>query len=210
MIKRILSFAVAAALAGAAAAQGPAQTPDAALKGTTEQIRGMIKEHYAEYRADSGKFYKAVDDVVVPRFDMPYIAKLVLGANYRTATPDQRSRFATAFKDMMVHAYASAMLDNYNSAKITWEPTRMDPGGNDATVNSNLTKDSGQSYAIGFRVHLVDGDWKVYDLVVENVSLVFNFRTQLNAEIRKSGLDDVIARMVKGEFIHDADQQHGK
>lgn len=211
MIKRLLSLAFASALAvaGAAAADAP-QAPDVALKNTTDQIRSMIKDHYSEYRADPNKFYKAVDEVVVPRFDLPYIAKLVLGANYRTATPDQRTRFASAFKDMLVHAYATAMLDNYNSAKITWDAPRMEANGGDGSIGSHLVKDSGQNFDIVFRVHQVNNDWLVYDLVVDNVSLVFNFRTQLNSEIRKGGLDDVIARMVKGEFIHDSNQPQPK
>jgi len=200
-----LALAVTASL-GVATAQAdttPAQAPDVALKATTDQIRGMIKDHSAEYKADQPKFYQAVNDVVVPRFDVPGIAKLVLGVNYRTATPDQRTRFATAFKDMLVHSYANAMLDNYKSVTINWMPPRMlNP--TEAAVNTSLSRDNGQSYAIGFRVHVVDGEWKILDINVENVSLVLNFRTQLNAEIKRTSLDDVIARMQNGQFKSDS------
>jgi phospholipid transport system substrate-binding protein len=188
----------------------PAQAPDAALKTTTDQIRGMIKAHYAEYRANQTAFYQAVNDVVVPRFDVPGIARLVLGLDYRTATPDQRTRFAAAFKDMLVHSYANAMLDNNNSVSINWMPPRISDNGTDAAVNTALTRDNGQSYAIGFRVHVVDGDWKVYDITVENVSLVLNFRTQLNAEIKRSSLDDVISRMQNGQFNPPSSQSKQK
>jgi phospholipid transport system substrate-binding protein len=194
-----LILALAFGLTGAAQADA-AQAPDVALKTTTDQIRGMIKAHYAEYKASQGKFYQAVEEVVVPRFDVPGIAKLVLGANYRTATPDQRTRFAAAFKDMLLHSYANAMLDNYNSVSINWMTPRMSENATDAAVNTSLTRENGQSYAIGFRVHLVDGDWKIYDITVENVSLVLNFRTQVNAEIKRTSLDDVISRMEGGKF----------
>ncbi|MDE0854154.1 MAG: ABC transporter substrate-binding protein [Nevskia sp.] len=196
----LLALALALGMAAAQADTAPAQAPDVALKATTDQIRGMIKEHYAEYKANQAKFYQAVNDVVVPRFDVPGITRLVLGANYRSATPDQRERFATAFKDMLVHSYANAMLDNYNSVTINWMPPRMAPNATDAAVNTSLTRDNGQAYAIGFRVHVADGDWKIYDITVENVSLVLNFRTQLNSEIKRAGLDDVIARMQNGQF----------
>jgi phospholipid transport system substrate-binding protein len=208
LVAPILALLVVSAAAQADAA--PAQAPDVALKTTTEQIRGMIKAHYAEYKADSGKFYQAVNDVVVPRFDVPGIAKLVLGVNYRTATPEQRSHFASAFKDMLVHTYANAMLDNYNSVNINWMPPRLSANGTDAAVNTSLTRDNGQSYAIGFRVHVVDGDWKIYDITVENVSLVLNFRTQLNSEIKRTGLDDVIKRMETGQFKAQEKPQQGQ
>ena len=197
-----LTLGLAAAQADSAPA-APAQAPDAALKATTDQIRGLIKAHYAEYKADQGKYYKAVDDVVVPRFDVPGIARLVLGVNYRSATPQQRERFAKAFKNMLVGSYANAMLDNYNSVNINWMPPRLAPNATDAAVNTSLTRDNGQSYAIGFRVHVVDGDWKIYDIAVENVSLVLNFRTQINSEIKRTSLDDVIARMEGGQFKAD-------
>jgi len=206
LARPLLVLALALGLAGAAQAADaapPAQAPDVALKATTDQIRGLIKVHYAEYKADQAKYYKAVDEVVVPRFDVPGIAKLVLGANYRTATPEQRERFAKAFKSMLVGSYANAMLDNYNSVNINWMPPRLAPNATDAAVNTSLTRDNGQSYAIGFRVHVVDGDWKIYDIAVENVSLVLNFRTQINSEIKRTSLDDVIARMESGQFKAD-------
>ncbi|MBX6419394.1 MAG: ABC transporter substrate-binding protein [Nevskia sp.] len=201
MFKSLVTcLALSLSLAGAALAAGAPPAPDAALRNATEEVRGMIRDHYAEYRADQAKFYQAIDQVVVPHFDVPYIAQLVLARNWRTATPEQRARFAQAFKDMLVRSYANAMLDNYNSVKIAWQPARLAPGADDATVVSTLTRDNGQVYTIGFRVHLVNGDWKIYDLNIENISLVTNFRAQINAEIKRTSLDDVIARMEKGEF----------
>ncbi|MDR3419602.1 MAG: ABC transporter substrate-binding protein [Nevskia sp.] len=191
-----LGLSVGAAVADAT----PAQGADAAVKSTTEQIRVLIRQHHDEYKANQAKFYQAVNDVVVPRFDVPYIAKLVLSKNYRTATPDQRTHFANAFKDMLLHSYANAMLDNYDSAKIDWMPARLSDDKSEAAVNSTVKRDNGQTYAIGFRVHAVDGDWKIYDITVENVSLVLNFKTQIDAEIKRSSLDEVIARMEQGQY----------
>lgn len=209
--RSLLALAVVLGLAGAAQADAmPAQAPDSALKATTEQIRSLIKAHYAEYKADQAKYYKVVNDVVVPRFDVPGIAKLVLGQNYRTATPEQRDRFASAFKDMLVGSYANAMLDNYNSVNITWMPPRASANATDVAVNTSLTRDNGQSYAIGFRVHVVDGDWKIWDITVENVSLVLNFRTQIASEIKRTSLNDVISRMEKGQFKPESGKSGGK
>lgn len=175
-----------------------AGTPDEALRGTTEQLQKLIKDNYKSYRADLPQLYKAVDDVLVPRFDVPYIAQLVLATHYKAASPEQRTRFAESFKNMLVRAYGNAMLDNYDSVQIEWLPVRVD--GDRALVNTSLSSAAGKKYLIGFRVRKVAEDWKVFDIAVENVSLVTNFRTQLGAEIKTNGLDKVIARMESGEF----------
>jgi phospholipid transport system substrate-binding protein len=209
LLRPIMILAFGLAAAGARADATPAEAPDVALRTTTEQIRGMIRDHYDQYKSNSAVFYQAVNDVVVPRFDVQGIARAVLGLDYRNATPDQRQRFATAFKDMLVHSYANALLDNYKSVKIDWMPPRM-LNATDASVNTSLTRDNGQSYAIGFRVHVVDGDWKILDIVVENVSLVLSYRTQLGAEVKRTSLDDVISRMQNGQFQPDSSQQQAK
>jgi phospholipid transport system substrate-binding protein len=177
-----------------------AQAPDAALKGAVDQVQAMVKRHYAEYKADQTKFVQVLNDVVVPRFDVEGISRLVLGAHYRSASPDQRSRFAAAFTDMLVRTYANTMLDNYKAGKLIWMTPRLSADGTDATVNTTLTLDNGQSFFIDFRLHRVEDDWKVLDISVEEISLVLNFRTQFNAEIRRSNLDDVITRMQNGQL----------
>ncbi len=200
----LLLLLLAASLVDTAGADGnatrPTQAPEMALKTATDQLCGLIKDHRAEYKASSGNFYSAIGQVVVPHFDMPEIAALVLAANYRSATPEQRTRFAKAFEDMLVRTYASAMLDNCNPAGIHWMPPRLPANATDAAVNASLARDNGEAFIIGFRVHLVDGEWKIYDVAVENVSLVLNFRTQINSEIRRSSLDGVIAQMERGRL----------
>ena len=175
-----------------------APAPELALMTATGQICGLIKDHFAEYKGNSGALYSAVEQVLVPRFDVSGIARLVLAANYRAATPEQRTRFAAAFKEVLVHTYANALLDNCNAASIDWKPTHLPENATDAVVNAALARADGRALAIGFRVHVVDADWKIYDIAIENVSLILNFRTQINAAINGTSLDKVIARMESG------------
>jgi len=200
MFKNLMALIVA--LGCAAGVQAADSAPDAALRGTTEQIQNLIKDHYRIYREDLPTFYKAVDEVVVPRFDVSYIAQLVLATHYKTATADQRKRFAESFKNMLVRAYGNAMLDNYDSIQIEWLPVRID--GDKALVNTIMSSGGGRKYAIGFRVRKISDDWKVFDIAVENISLITNFRSQLSAEIKKNGLDNVITRMESGEYAQTA------
>lgn len=196
--KIILSLGAALIAINAHAAD--VKAPDQVAQESTAQIQQLLRDNHAKYRADNKLYYKVVNDVVVPHFDVPYIGRLVLGRNSKTATDEQRTRFQNAFKDMLIRSYANALLDNYESVKVTWQPLRTAAGATDVTVNSSLLRDGKPPVPVGFVMHLVNNDWKIYDITVENISVVINFRTQINAEIQKNGLDSVIARMESGEY----------
>ncbi len=198
-MKKIILF-LSAALIAINAQAADVKAPDQVAQDATAQIQQLLKDNHAKYKADNKLYYKVVNDVVVPHFDVPYIGRLVLGRNARTATDDQRTRFQNAFKEMLIRSYADVMLDNYESVKVTWQPVRMAAGATDVTVNSSLLRDGKPPVPVGFVMHLVGNDWKIYDITVENISVVINFRTQINAEIQKSGLDSVITRMESGEY----------
>jgi len=198
-ISKIMLFLSAALLAvGAQAAD--VKPPDQVVQEATAQIQKLLNDNHAKYKADNKLYYKVVNDVVVPHFDVPYIGRLVLGRNAKAATDAQRTRFQNAFKDMLIRSYANALLDNYDSVKADWKPLRMDPNATDVIVNSALLRDGKPPVPVGFAIHLVNNDWKIYDITVENISLVINFRTQINEEIKKNGLDSVISRMESGDY----------
>ncbi|MGH8505368.1 MAG: MlaC/ttg2D family ABC transporter substrate-binding protein [Stenotrophobium sp.] len=190
-----------------AAAPAATATPDDTIKVAVNNLQTLLQKNHDKYQADKPLFYKAVDDSVTPVFDVPYIAQLVLARHWRTATADQRSQFQAAFKDMLIRSYANALLEYYSSVKVDWQPVHMDAGATDATVNSRLLRPDKQPVSIGFSTHLVNGAWKVYDISVENISLVTNFRAQFNSELKKHSLDDVIKRMESGEYSTKASAQ---
>jgi phospholipid transport system substrate-binding protein len=196
--KIILSLSTALIAVSAQAAD--IKAPDQVAQEATAQIQQLLHDNHAKYKADTKLYYKTVNDVAVPHFDVPYIGRLVLGRNAKTATDDQRTRFQNAFKDMLIRSYATALLDNYETVKLSWQPLRSTAGATDVTVNVSLLRDGKQPVPVGFVMHLVGSDWKIYDITVENISVVLNFRTQINAEIQKNGLDSVITRMESGEY----------
>lgn len=200
MIKKIVGFVAGLALTGAAlAAPVP---PDKMIHDTTEQMRTLIRENLKTYQNDKAKFYAAVDQVLVPHFDVKFIARSILGRYTRQATPDQIERFQNAFKNMLVRGYADELLENYDSVDVDYKPVRLAEGQTDATVSTVLHRKSNPQPAnIDFRVHLVDGEWKIYDVSFENISLVINFRTQVGSEIKRTSIDDVIQRMEQGQLI---------
>ena len=196
-MKRTL-LALLAAFSISAHAAAPA--PDELVKTTTATLQKDIGANHVKYKANLPAFYKVVDDIIVPHFDVPYIGKLVLARNWKTASEEQRTHFQVAFKNMLIRAYANALLDNYDTVDVQWQPLRMTPETTDVTVNSTLNRKVGQPIHIGFLMHTVESDWKIYDITIENVSLISNFRAQFASEIKKTSLDDVIKRMETGEM----------
>ncbi|MDE2148828.1 MAG: ABC transporter substrate-binding protein [Gammaproteobacteria bacterium] len=188
--------------AAQAAQNAAAESPQQTLKTAVERMQDLIRQHHDAYKADPEQFYQVVNDVVVPHFDVPFISRLVLAKYWRTATPAQRSAFQSSFTSMLIHTYADAMLDNYDSAKVQWQPSRRVTA--DATrtqVDSVLARDNGEKYQVSFSMRRVDGQWKIYDVIIDNLSLVLNFRSQITSQVKRVGLDATIAKMQRGELI---------
>lgn len=192
---------LAVSLAAPAALAAP-MPPDEVVKATTERLQGEISKREKEFRADKRKLYAFVDQVIVPKFDSRYIAQLILARHWKSASEDQRKRFETAFKNMLVNSYADALVEYHNDVKAEWQPLRMAPDAKDVTVQSRLIRNSGKPpVPIGFAMRLKDDEWKVYDIIIENLSLITSFRSQVNSEIKRSGLDALIQKLEAGQAI---------
>lgn len=194
-----LLLVLALSSAAAAVTQLPRQTPDQAIRQTTEQLRALIRDNRAEYEADTKKFSDMVEKVVVSRFDTRYIGQIILGTHWRNASESQRQRFIIAFRNNLVHSYARALLEHADTVEIKWKPVHMAQNAKEATVNVDLLRQNGPPIPIGFAVHLVGAEWKVYDVTIDSVSLATTFRSQFTPEIRKNGIEGLIKRLETGE-----------
>lgn len=179
----------------------PSQPADTVIKTATTEFQDLIKQNHEKYRADLPGFYKVVEDKVVPYFDTKGIAQLVLGRNWKTATADQRTRFEAAFKDSLIRTYARAMLDYHDSVSAEWAPLKAEAGATDVNVNAKIIRQNAPPIPLSFSVHAVGDAWKIYDISVENISLITNFRSQLNTEIKANGLDAVIKKFEDNTYL---------
>jgi phospholipid transport system substrate-binding protein len=198
---RALMVAAFAAMVAVPTAHAAPVPPDEVVKTTTERLQKEIGAREKEFKADQGKLYAFVDEVIVPKFDTKYIAQLILARHWKQASDEQRKRFQAAFKDMLVHSYANALVEYHTSVKAEWQPLRMAPDATDVTVNSRLIREGKPPLPIGFAMRLKDGEWKVYDIVIENLSLVTSFRGQVNSEIKRTSLDALIQRLEAGQKL---------
>ena len=196
-----LAFAAvvaAPAFAQETAAAAPAaneQTPVQIVQSIADQLATAIEGHRDELKRDKEKLIGIIDDVFLPHFDIDYASILVLGRHAREATPEQRDRFAKAFYNSITHRYAEGLL-NYTRGKVKVLPFNGDLNDKRTVVRTQVVLDDGKLVAIDYAFRKGrDGDWKAYDVIIEGISYVTNYRNQVDAEIRKVGMEQLITNL---------------
>ena len=185
------AFAQETAAAPTAAQQAPAQI----VQGIADQLATAIEGHRDELKRDKEKLIAIIDDVFLPHFDIDYASILVLGRHAREATPAQRDRFAKAFYNSITHRYAEGLL-NYTRGQVKVLPFHGDLNEKRTVVRTQVVLDDGKLVSIDYAFRKSrSGDWKAYDVIIEGISYVTNYRNQVDAEIRKVGIEQLITNL---------------
>lgn len=190
-----------AVLAAPAAATGVASVPAVVAQDPQQQMTDLanrlVKELDAQRPAlkkDPARVFALVDSLLTPNFDLEYAGRLVLGTHYRNATPEQRSRFVRALYRSLLKTYGAAVLD-FTADRMKFLPFRPDASPDTATVRSEIRRDDGTRVPVNYVMRRTPEGWKTWDVVIEGISYVRNFRKDLGLEIQQRGLDTVIARL---------------
>ena len=170
------------------------QEPQALVQETTDKITTVLRADQDKIKADSNYLLTVVDDIVASHFDFDRMSSWVLGKYWRTAKPEEKKRFAHEFRTLLVRTYAKALNDNYDK-KIDMLPMR--DKGDEAVVRTEVQQDAGFPIPIDYRMYVKDGTWLVYDVSVDGISLVTNYRSSFSTEIRKDGLPKLIDRLAE-------------
>ena len=188
----------APATAVAAAPAGASQLgPQELMNDVSKRMFAALDSNRAAIRKDPEKVYPLVDQILLPNFDTEEAARLVLAKYWRDATPEQRRRFVSALYKALLHTYGGALAD-FTSERLKILPYKPDPATPDkATVRTEVTRSSGTVVPVDYRMHRTDAGWKAYDVVIEGISYVRNYRTDLGAEADQKGLEEVITRLEK-------------
>jgi phospholipid transport system substrate-binding protein len=187
-------FALPLVLLSASPAWAAVVPPDQVARETADMTLREVRNREVELRSNPQKLYALVEEKILPHFDFDRTSQLVLGKHWKDASPEQRARFSSAFQGMLVRSYSHALIE-YDSERIEWAPLRMNPGTTDVMVRSNVVRKSGPPIPINYNIHLKGNEWLVYDVTIDAISLVTNYRGTFANEIRKNGLDSLIARL---------------
>ncbi len=185
---------VARADTPAPAAPSATLSPEQLVENSAKRMLTELDANRAMYKQDPAKLDSLVANVLLPNFDTEYAARLVLGQNWRTATPEQRKRFVDAFYHSLLRNYGAALVD-FTADRFVILPYRGEPGDTTATVRTQVKRDSGEKVPVDFSLRKTDAGWKAWDVVIEGISYVKSFRTDFQAEIQQKGLDEVIKRL---------------
>lgn len=190
---RKLLLLTAVLISGVLTAAHAEVTPEGLVRSTTDAILAEIKKNREVYARDYAKLYKMADEKVLPHFDFRRMSQWVLGRSWRDATPEQRDRFVVAFRDLLVRTYSTALL-NYKDQEIVYLPAARAAASDEAVVKTAVKQSGGQpDIPIHYSFYKnKDGVWKVYDVTIEGVSLVTNYRSVYSTKIRDKGIDALI------------------
>ncbi len=191
-MKRLLNalfFAAALAVSGLGHANDVA--PDELVKTTATEVMNIIKADKDIQGGNQKKIYALVDAKVLPHFDFTRMTRLAVGRYWRDATPEQQQRLVNEFRELLVRTYSTS-LANYKNQTIDYKPLRLNPGDTDVTVKTVVLQPGAQPIPIDYQMIKTPNGWKVYDISVEGVSLVVNYRSSFAQEIQQGGMEKLI------------------
>ena len=179
------------------AVQAEPVAPEELVKETTDKILQALKDNTNNIDENRSAVFKLVDEIVLPHFDFARMSKLVLAKYWRTASTVQRESFVAEFRALIVRTYATALLD-YTDEKVHFLSSLGDITKRRVTVRTEIKKPgSSMHIPIYYEMYLPKDSWKVYDVKVDNVSLVTTYRGAYKERIKREGLDKLIDSLKK-------------
>ncbi len=183
-------------LPAAGALEVPGPQPQELIEKVSTDLLRELDANRESLRADPSQLRALVDQYLLPHFDTDYSARLVLGKHWRDASPEQRQRFIDAFYQSLMKNYGDAILE-FSGDRVRFLPFKGDPNAKSATVRTEVLRDDGTPVPVNYRLRATPDGWKAWDVTIEGVSYVKNFRTDFAAEINDRGLEAVIERLEK-------------
>jgi phospholipid transport system substrate-binding protein len=172
--------------------------PTDQIKGTVDKALVVLRDPQLKPPAKLKERRDQLRQILFSRFDFAEMAKRALGSNWRRRTPQEQEEFVRLFTDVLERAYAE-IIESYSDEKITYTYERVD--GSHADVASKILTTRGEEYSLNYKVHLISNEWKIYDVIAENISLVNNYRSQFNRVISNSSYEELVRRLRdKAEF----------
>ncbi len=168
--------------------------PSQLIESSANVILGGIDKNRAQYRKDPTGLYNLVESTLLPNFDTPYAAQLVLGQHWRNASPEQRKRFVEAFYKSLLYTYGDAMID-FTADRLKVFPTKVAPEDTRATVRTEIKRSNGTKVAVNYSMRKVNNAWKAWDVVIDGISYVKSYREDYGSQVQQQGLDAVIAQL---------------
>ncbi len=166
----------------------------ALVRATADRVLAEVKANKARLDRDSSGIYQLVQEYVVPHFDFARMTQSAMGRHWRAASAEQRSALVREFREMLVRTYAVALL-NYSGQQIEYLPLRSSAADDDVVVQTKVSDAGAPPIPIDYRLSRTVGQWKVYDVTIDGVSLVSNYRSMFAEQVQRNGVDGLIQQL---------------
>lgn len=185
-------FLLLALMAGYSAQAWAADTPpDVLARTTTNEVLIILKQDKELQNGNLTKVYRLVEAKILPNFDFNRMTQLVIGKHWPRATAQQKQALVTEFRNLLVRTYASS-LTAFTNQTVDFKPLAMKADDTDVVVRSEIRQPGGQPIPIDYNMYKTAFGWKIYDVTIDGVSLVTNYRSSFSSEIRQNGIDGLI------------------
>ncbi len=165
--------------------------PDVLARSVTDEVTAILRADKDAYTGNPVKVVGLIETKVLPHFNFVRMTRLAVGKNWRQASPPQREALIGEFRTLLVRTYATAFTA-YRDQTIKYGPLRMRPEDEDVVVRSQIIQQGGPPVAVDYNMEKTAKGWKVYDVTIEGVSLVQNYRSSFNSEVHRGGIDGLI------------------
>ena len=181
-------------LAGPMASANADDSATKLVERTAEDMLRTLEAKRAQIDANPQLIYQLVGSKLAPHFDFEMITRSAVGKDWNKASPAQQKELVAAFREVLVRTYAKSLL-KYTGEEVVYQSSK--PGTRDGTVivPTQVRAPGAPAIPIDYRMHKLSGSWKVYDVVIDNVSLISNYRGQFRGTIGRNGIDGLIAEL---------------
>jgi phospholipid transport system substrate-binding protein len=170
------------------------QPPLELVRDTSAQMLARFRQEKSVIDRTPDHLYTLVSEIVLPHFDFERMGRWTLGKYWNHATSEQRTQFVSEFRSLLVRKYGNALAE-YADEEIVFLPFTMGENDTQVTVQTEIKPANGIPVNIAYRLYRTDNGWKVYDIAIEGISLVTNYRSSFISKIRQDGLEQLIRQL---------------
>jgi phospholipid transport system substrate-binding protein len=186
-------FLVLFALMGAVSVRA-ADDASQVVKSTTSEVMDRVRSDKETLQGNPAKMYSLVSEMIFPHFDFEIMSQWVLGTSWKTTEPAKQQAFVEQFRRLLVRTYATALLE-YSDQTIEYPPAEPSNNPKTATVKQDIRQSVGKILPVVYRLHNKTGDWKVFDVEVDGISLVKTFKSSFQPIIAEGGIDKLLENL---------------
>jgi len=176
--------------------------PDALARSVTDEVLRIIRSDKDLQAGNPRKVADLIETKVAPHFEFTSMTRLAMGRNWSQANADQKSALTQEFRMLLIRTYTTAFVQ-YRDQSIEYRPLKIAADETDVVVKSLIKQASGQPVTVDYRMEKTGRGWKVYDVRIEGISLVENYRNTFNSEVQRIGIDGLIKSLSdrnRGQF----------